>query len=187
MKTLLLTAAVAAAMLTTTSTKAASPHHVDALAVQMQREAAGVARYLQANYRHHPRYNHLYNDAVAIYRQAAHIHAIVHSGAASRRHVVGDVRELDRLLHHTQRIVAEMAADLRRHIQDDHFHGGGHGHGAVIRIGHGAVIQFGGFGGGHDWQHRGEHRELASLRQLQRMLAGMELTVHHLQDDIRGW
>lgn len=140
-------------------------NHMEELAHTLEQQSAEAAREIYRHFRHTPQFTHLYRDIYEMYQLAAHLEDVAHR-RSGLTHLQHDVEELDELFHHVEELVAAMARS-RRH--DDH-----HG------------IEFGGgrfefHFGRHGHSYHGDYH----MRRLRGLLAAMEDTLHHLQDDLR--
>ena len=81
---------------------------VDLLALRLARDAKGFLAEVHANFRRTPQYRHLDHDAHEMEELADHIHEVaVRRGSVA--HLRADLRKLDRLYHHVEQLVAQMA------------------------------------------------------------------------------
>jgi len=120
--TLLTTVALACVTFTTTSANADTYHHIDTLAVEMQSQSRELISEFSLHYRHKPGYHHLRNDAVQLYRVAAHIHSVAHHSGGVH-HLRNDLQRADQLFHHLERVLAQTDRSF-----------GGHTHGATHHV-----------------------------------------------------
>jgi hypothetical protein len=107
-------------------TEAASQHHVDQYALQLQRQATSLIRELSLRYRHAPEFRHLMADASAVVRDAAHIHAVAHNHG-NLAHLDADLSKLDASMHHLEELMDSIAL----HVGRCHCSGCGHFHGDI--------------------------------------------------------
>ncbi len=122
-KTILLaTVALACVTFTTTSANADTYHHVDRLAVKMQSQTRELISEFSLHYRHKSGYSHLRNDAIQLYRVAAHVHSVAHQ-SGNVHHLRDDLQKADRLFHHMERVLAHTDRSF-----------GGHMHGAAHHV-----------------------------------------------------
>ncbi len=134
----------------------------------------------------------LRENAISMYRLAQHIHDVGHTAADAHRplraraalaHINRDVEQLDRLMHATQDLVAEMQANLTLR-RDVPVRGAHHapainlGRHFSISLGSGCYQGHGGYGQAHV-----DRRDLLQLSRIQRSLGELERTVHHLVED----
>ena len=105
--------------------KATSYHHLDELALRMQRQSRRLASEFAEHYRHSPVYNHLRSDANSLARLAAHIHDLAHR-RGSISHLKRDLDRIDSRFHHLESVVARLESLANRGI--------GHTHGDVSHV-----------------------------------------------------
>jgi hypothetical protein len=105
------------------SANAQTAKHVDRVVVKLQRDLRDLHREVDRHFRDTRRYRELDRHVVEMEQAAAHIHKVLHEGGG-RRHLREDVRKLDRLFHHVEEVVDEIAergrVDRRtvRHIRE---------------------------------------------------------------------
>lgn len=116
--TLIITAA------TTAQVNADEYHHIDRLAVKIQRTSKQLLRE-SIHYRHTPEYRHLVADANEMYRLATHVHEVTHF-EGNLRHLQNDVAELDRQFHHVETVFDR--------IEHNAAYGSGHVHGNTAHV-----------------------------------------------------
>lgn len=177
--------------------RAQSPAHLDDLARQAERQARQVLYQSYSLHAHGPVARDLKNDALQMIRLATHIHDVAHvepwhghgygHGRHHRRggrhdlrqHLNRDVAEMDRLLHHMQDTVADLRSRLAA-CQPAYL---GPGQGQVgISVGRHFSFSFSSYGARPHRPGHG-HRPLSSLERIDRSLASLEYTVHHLLED----
>jgi hypothetical protein len=107
-------------------TEAASPHHIDEYALQLQRQATSLIRELGFRYRHAPEFRHLMADASAVVRDAAHVHAVAHN-SGNLAHLNADLSKLDASVHDLNELMDSIAL----HVGRCHCSGCGHFHGDI--------------------------------------------------------
>ena len=100
-------------------------HHIDQLAVSIQRQAQSLRNEVLAHYQHTPEFAHMLIDTQQLLHTAAHIHAVVHT-PNSLYHLKSDLAKLDRDFHHIENL-------FERVTHNANHHGVGHVHG---RVGH---------------------------------------------------
>lgn len=115
------TLAALAATFTLTAVASADVYdHIDRLALQLQLQARDLYGEV-AHYRHTSEYGHLRSDASRMFYLAKHVHEVAHRHG-NVAHLERDVRELDRLFHHTQGLIYRIEHNAQ-------YHGDGHVHG----------------------------------------------------------
>jgi hypothetical protein len=118
----MITTALAALMTTTGTAEAHSYHHIDMLALKLQRQTRELHREVDIHFRHTRLYRHLHSDVEEMEHLAEHIHDVAHAHG-SVAHLRADVEKLDRLYHHVEELVHDLAHDRRidfrtiRHIE----------------------------------------------------------------------
>jgi len=140
----------------TSSASAADPH-LDDLAFSLKRQAALACREVRYGFRRTAAFPHLYKDFYELYTLADHIHEVAHNHG-DLRHLKDDVDALDDLFHHTEELTAR-AGNVR------------------VVSGTGIVTTVPACGGNVSRYH---------LRKLLAIMAEMEDTIHHLQDDLEA-
>jgi hypothetical protein len=158
-KTILATTVMTISALFAGTAKADHFEHLDGVAIDLRNQASRAAWEVRNNFRGTPEYQHLYRDVYEMYSTANHIHELIDRGV-DIDHLRADVRTLDRLFHHVEDVVRNI-----RPAGDFDFHGRGfrgHLHGAM-----------------------GPSRN--DLRRLRGLLAEMEDSLHHLNDDLRAF
>ena len=120
----MLATALAAMTWIGTSGNASAAHddtyeHLGRLAHRLENDARVLKNKARAYFRHTSQYDHLASDVAEIVGLATHVHQNSHYGA-NLGHLRSDVRNLDRLLHHTR--------DLVERIEYEANHGGHYGH-----------------------------------------------------------
>ena len=88
-------------------------HHIDQLAVTVERQARQLEREMSA-YRFSPEYGHLLADSRRLSRLAEHMHEVAHNHGCIA-HLEADLRQLDSAFHHLERTL--------EHAEDDCFRG----------------------------------------------------------------
>ena len=169
----------------TTQAQAASLRHIDEQATRLERQATNLYRFLEARDDHGIGVRRLSRSARKIARQANHIHEMIHdSHGRSRRslmrHIHRDTQELDRLLHEAEAVLAEMRRDVPiRHVRRSPQ--------INVALGHGWQLNFGGQGVriDHGRRRHVDQGRRNMLRRVESMLAAMQSSLHHLQDDLR--
>ena len=176
---------------TTTPAQAGSLRHIDEQATRLERQATNLYRFLDARDGHGIAVRRLSRRARNIARKANHIHEMIHdshnrSHRSLMRHIRHDTEELDRLLHEAKAVLAEMHRDVPiRHVRRSPH--------VDVAIGHGWQIHFGGRGvqinqgrRHHVDRRHVDHGRRNMLRRVESMLAAMQRSLHHLQDDLRS-
>ena len=98
-------------------------HHIDQLAVKIQRTAKRLLRE-SVHYRHTPEYRHLVADANEMLRLATHVHEVTHF-EGNLTHLQNDVDELDSQFHHLEGVfdrIEHAAAFDHGHIHGNTVH-----------------------------------------------------------------
>jgi hypothetical protein len=95
-------------LLVAAPTAQADYHHIDQLALRMERQARELISEVDAHYRHHSMYRHLRSDSVGLYRLARHIHELAHHQGPSH-HLRADLDSADHRQHQIQSLVAQSA------------------------------------------------------------------------------
>jgi uncharacterized membrane protein YgcG len=108
----------------TTQVNADEYHHIDQLAVKIQRTAKRLLRET-VHYRHTAEYGHMVADANEIYRLATHVHKVTHF-EGNLNHLQNDVDELDRQFHHLNGVFDR--------IEHNAAYGSGHVHGNTAHV-----------------------------------------------------
>lgn len=88
-------------------------HHIDELAVTIERQARMLEREVSL-YRHVPEYRYLLVDTRRLASLAEHMHEVAHNHGCIA-HLEADLRHLDSAFHHLERTIEQ--------IQDDSFRG----------------------------------------------------------------
>jgi hypothetical protein len=105
-------AALAAGLLgliaTTGTANAQSSRHIDRLARELERQAQTLHDEVHAHFRTTPQFRHLDRDVAEMEQLAGHIHEVLHEGAGVP-HLRRDVDRLDRLFHHVEDLVDQLA------------------------------------------------------------------------------
>jgi len=174
--------------------RAESPLHLDELAATAERQARRVLYQTYSLHAYGPAARQLKDDAFHMIRLAKHVHDVAHvdhrlDGGRHRHpvdqidrqvHLARDAAELDRLMHEMQDLVAQMNA----HSAPRTPHYGRYAPGHVgISVGRNISFSFNGRGTSHG--HHGRHyRAPSPLDQIERSLASLSETVHHLLDDV---
>lgn len=120
----MITTAFAALMATTGTAQADTYHHIDMLALQLQRQTRALHREVDLHFRHTRQYRHLHEDVEQMEHLAEHIHDVAHRHG-SVAHLRADVEKLDRLYHHVEELVHDLSHDRRidyrtiRHIRQE--------------------------------------------------------------------
>jgi hypothetical protein len=138
------------------SASAADPH-LDDLAFTLKQQAALACREVRYGFQRTPAFPHLYKDFYELYTLADHIHDVAHNHGDLCR-LKESVDQMDALFHHAQELTA--------------------------RSGNVRVVQTG--GGFHYVPACGSAVSSHHLRRLQVIMAQMEETIHHLQDDLEA-
>ena len=181
--------------------QAQSLHHIDSLAVTAERQARRVL-FQTYGLSHIGPAATLKHDAARLVRLASHIHQVAHvdqyhgyghywSRADRLAHINGDVRELDRLMHHMQDTVRRLKVQCANRVPRHTIHSP---HNVHVSVGRHFSLNVGtnGYRYGHpghgQFIHPGFHggygsRTLVTLRQIEAGLASLEITVHHLLHD----
>lgn len=120
LKTITFAAAVSLLAFVAGNTQAASFDHIDRLATSLERQANLLRGEFGEHYDHSPYYRHLNYDAQQMQRYARHIHDSVHQGA-SIYHLQADLKQLDALFHHIERVLAVIEGNAQ--IGVGHIHG----------------------------------------------------------------
>jgi chemotaxis protein histidine kinase CheA len=112
MKTGVLTVAVASVFGFAAPAQAQSYEHIDRLARKIERKAHDLHKEVDAHARRTPQYDHLHRDVGEIEKLAAHIHEVAHK-EGDMRHIRDDAKKLDRLVHHAEEVLDELARSRR--------------------------------------------------------------------------
>ena len=99
-------------------------HHIDQLAVRIQRTAQRLLRET-VHYRHTPQHRHLVADTNEMFRLATHVHEVTHF-EGNLTHLQNDVDKLDRQFHHLEGVFDR--------IEHNAAYGGGHVHGNTAHV-----------------------------------------------------
>ena len=100
-------------------------HHIDQLAVSVERQARQLQCAVSSHYRHTPEYGHLIADTRQLARVAEHMHEVAHDHG-SLSHLQADLRQVDAAFHHLERTL--------EHIDEDSFRGHGYIHGSTSHV-----------------------------------------------------
>jgi hypothetical protein len=117
--------ALALALTLTASVSADTYHHIDELALSIDRESKRLLQETR-HYRHTPEYGHLVNDCRELSRLADHMHDVAHHHG-SLSHLECDLRELDSMFHHLESLFDQIE------WRAAHGHGHVHGHTGHVR------------------------------------------------------
>jgi hypothetical protein len=109
---------------TTAQVNADDYHHIDRLAVKIQKTSKQLLRE-SVHYRHTPEYRHMVADANEMYRLATHVHEVSHF-EGNLRHLQNDVANLDRQFHHVESVFDR--------IERNAAYGNGHVHGRTAHV-----------------------------------------------------
>lgn len=108
----------------TTQVHADEYHHIDRLAVKIQRTTQRLQRET-VHYRHTPEYRHLVADTNELFRIATHVHEVTHF-EGNLTHLQNDVDKLDRQFHHLEGVFDR--------IEHNAAYGSGHVHGNTAHV-----------------------------------------------------
>lgn len=113
--------------LTTLSASASADtyHHIDQLALSIDRKSQQLRREI-VHYRHTPEYTHLSADTRELGRLAKHMHEVAHHHG-SLAHLQADLKKLDSVFHHMEATFEQTEAAAA--------HGHGHIHGSTSHVG----------------------------------------------------
>ncbi|TWU14982.1 hypothetical protein Pla52o_55190 [Novipirellula galeiformis] len=106
-----------------TSASADTYHHVDQLALQIDRQAKQILSESR-HYRHTPEYSHLVADAREMSELADHMHEVAHH-RGSLAHLESDLAKLDAQFHHLESLIDQIerrSARGRGHIHGNTAH-----------------------------------------------------------------
>jgi hypothetical protein len=128
--------------------------HIDDLAIELEQRARDILWEMHFHYRHNRDFDVTYAEAYSMLTQAKQIHSAEHRG--DRRTIVRVARQLDELFHHVEDDVRTWRPSRRHFVGRVGYvgHGIGHGHG----IGRGGALP--------------------------EKMEAMELTLHHLMQDV---
>ncbi|MFG0261151.1 MAG: hypothetical protein ACF788_02015 [Novipirellula sp. JB048] len=104
-------------------------HHVDQLALAIERQAKQLASETR-HYRHTPEYAHLVADAHKMAELAEHMHDVAHQHG-SLAHLESDLAELDAQFHHFESLIRRI--EWRAAHRHGHWHGHVHGDTAHVK------------------------------------------------------